>query len=153
MDKTEKVTVLMTVESVIAGFMITYGALVGQMLITWRELHGELFTTVFAGVLIYALVLTALRSMLLLFKSIDRKDQDDANYMAGYSLFKTLVYGSGLYVLLNVASILNFGITQKPVPYPATFENCAGLGIGFLAYAILYVGLWPRWQSRRMGRH
>jgi uncharacterized membrane protein YdcZ (DUF606 family) len=65
----------MTAESIIAGFMFTYGAVVDQMLVHWAEVpSASLFTTFFAGVLIYAIVLTSFRSLVLLFKSIDKGD-------------------------------------------------------------------------------
>lgn len=143
-NKTNKVTALITAESIIAGFMIAYGALVGQMLVYWADpLHWSdplhppsLLTTYFAGVLIYAIVLTCFVSILLLFKSLDAEETDDSRYKAGYCLFIWAIVVSCLYVALNVGSIYHFTVTpdHKPLPLPAEPGATLSL-IGFIDYA------------------
>lgn len=142
MDKTQKVTALMTAESIIAGFMFTYGALVGQMLVHWAEVPcASLFTTFFAGVLIYAIVLTSFRSLLLLFKSIDEGDPYNINYNAGYDLFIWAVILSGFYVVMNVFSIYLFSVAPVHMPYnaPVTRMEYDEVAAAFLLYAIAIV--------------
>lgn len=117
-DKTDKVTALITAESIIAGFMIAYGALVGQMLVYWsdRSHAGSLFTTYFAGLLIYAIVLTCFVSILLLFMSIDDDEANGLKYKRGYYLFICAILVACCYVVLNVGSIYNFTISTHHTP-------------------------------------
>ncbi len=150
-NQTEKVTVLITAESIIAGFMFTYGALVGQMLVHWSEIcDASLFTTFAAGVLIYAIVLTSFRSILLLFKSIDTNAQSAINYEAGYYLFVASIFFSGVYVVLNIVSIFLFtvGSNHKPLPFPATPWSQASLVLFSCYVAVLLIR--PHWLGRRI---
>ncbi|MGD0177027.1 MAG: hypothetical protein ABSC50_09420 [Candidatus Bathyarchaeia archaeon] len=88
---TGKVTTLITAEAIIAGFMIAYGALNGQMLTYWRDQTigtstNKVITTYLVGVWIYGIVITCFASILLLYSSIDKSDTD-RRYKAGYWLF------------------------------------------------------------------
>jgi hypothetical protein len=111
-----KVTVLITAESIIVGFLAAYATLVNSTLVYWSERGGQVFTTVFAGLLIYAMMLTAFRSVHLLFRSIDTDDPENEDYRAGYDLFLIVLFGSGIYVLMNAASVVHFSMTGANVP-------------------------------------
>ena len=119
----EKVGVLITAESIIAGFMIAYATLVTQMLFSWSRVEGaSLFTTLQAGLLASAVVLTCFRSILLLYKSADHKPTDESemakakmNYGAGYDLFVAAILLSGIYVIFNALSIYHFTLRLKPI--------------------------------------
>ena len=109
-DKTAQVTALMTAESVIAGFMIAYSALIGQNLLYWTDPHhhGSPFTTFLVGLAIYGIVLTFFRSILLLFKSIETRKTNEGKYKAGYELFIAAMLGAGTYIILNALSTYHF---------------------------------------------
>ena len=113
-----KVTALITAESIIVGFLAAYATLVNSTLVYWSERGGQIFTTVFAGLLIYAMMLTAFRSVHLLFRSIDTDDPENEDYRAGYDLFLIVLFGSGIYVLMNAASVVHFSMTGANVPIP-----------------------------------
>jgi hypothetical protein len=144
-NDTDKVTALITAESIIAGFMIAYGALVGQNLLYWSEPkhQGSLFTTYFAGILIYAIVLTCFVSILLLFKSLDANEKDGVRYKAGYRLFSLAIVVSCVYVVLNVGSIYHFTVSTDHKPLEVTLlglgdkEAATWLVTAFLVYAVI----------------
>jgi hypothetical protein len=98
-----RVNALITAESIIAGFMIAYGALGGQLLIYWGK-HGRPETTYLAGILVNAIILTCLASIYILFRSINR----GYGYWAGYNLFKLALFGSSFFVIINAISITHF---------------------------------------------
>lgn len=144
-DKTGKVTSLITAESIIAGFMIAYGALNGQMLIYWSEPrhHGSLVTTYIVGVGIYAIVITCLASILLLYWSLDTNEMDDVRYKAGYGLFIWAIFLSCVFVNVAVWSIYHFttATDHKPYDVPVTPWTTVSV-IGFYGYVVflIYVG-------------
>lgn len=83
-----------------------------------RDAGKPVFTTVLAGLLVYGLVLTAFRSLLLLFESIRTGDPCERNYNAGYDLFLMVILGSGLYVLMNAVSVVHYAMTGSMVSAP-----------------------------------
>ena len=142
------------------------------MLFEWSQVNVEhttsapsLFTTFLAGILIYAIVVTCFRSILILFKSFDTNETDDVNYKAGHDLFTVAVLGSCAYVIMNVLSIYHFTITPDHLPldiparlHVSTLVACTVLVVGFFGYvAILLHGLWwlekktEKLQSRMRG--
>jgi hypothetical protein len=82
-----------------------------QRVVSLKDLHQPVFTTVSAGFLVYGLVLIAFRSLLLLFESIRTADPHDSNYNTGYDLFLMVIVGSGVYVLMNAVSLVHYAIT------------------------------------------
>lgn len=147
MANKDKVTALITAESIIAGFMIAYGTLVGQMLMYWSQVKGaSLFTTFQAGLLASAVVLTCFRSVLLLFKSLDAKGTNNVKYKAGYDLFIVAILGSCLYVIMNVASIYNFTLNRTTVNV-AEWPLAAVWLVLFSFYAAILL-LKPAWIQK-----
>jgi nitrate reductase NapE component len=115
-SKTEKVTVLVTVESLIAGFMIAYGALNMQMLTYWAEPGhcGSPVSTFMAGLVVYGIVLTCFASILFLFWSL-RVNGYDARYTYGWVLFTVTIFVSAIYVLQTVISIHDFTVYNSTI--------------------------------------
>jgi hypothetical protein len=152
-NRTNRVTVLVTAESIIAGFMIAYGALNGQMLFDWsRVKDASLMPTYIAGIVIYAIVLTCLVSIILLFTSVpthrqinggNNKDEEQRNLLcnAGYDLFLMAILGSAVFVFVNGLSIHHFIVTdQMPIScIPLELANV--LFKEFLFYAVFLVPL------------
>jgi glucan phosphoethanolaminetransferase (alkaline phosphatase superfamily) len=126
-DESTKVTALMTTESVIAGFMIAYSALIGQNLLYWADTHhhGSPFTTFLIGLPIYGIVLTFFRSLLLLFKSIEKSEINQAKYKAGYELFIAAMLGTGTYIILNALSTYHFTLRKAVFRIPNGFTPLA----------------------------
>jgi hypothetical protein len=134
-----RVTALMTAESIIVGFLGAYATLVNSTLVFWSERGGRIFTTVFAGLLIYAMMLTAFRSVHLLFKSIDTNDLNNKDYKAGYDLFLVVLFGSGIYVLMNAVSVVHFSMTGANVPIPDERLSISIAASFFVAWVLLVV--------------
>jgi hypothetical protein len=118
-----KVTALMTAESIIVAFLVTYGATVNNTLVSLTKSGEPIFGTVLAGFLISALAITAFQSIYLLYRSIainifDLKDlrYTDERYKAGYDLFLMVIAGSGFYVVMNAFSILHYAMIRANVP-------------------------------------
>ena len=138
---------LITAESIIAGFMIAYATLVSQMLFNWSRVKGaSLFTTFQAGLLASAVVLTCFRSIFLLYRSTAPTNADknaDADYEVGYDMFIAALLLSGIYVMLNVLSIYRFtllsSVSIKPTPISTPWD----LGSSFveLVSFCLYIGI------------
>ncbi len=118
LDKTRRVTALMTAESIIVGFSIAYASLINERVVHLRDFGKPVFTTVLAGLLVYGLVLTAFRSLLLFYKSIRTDDPFERNYNSGYDLFLMTILGSGLFALMNAASIVHYAKTKCYVSPP-----------------------------------
>lgn len=144
-------TTLITAESIIAGFMIAYGALNGQMLLYWRNSanHGSPMTTYLVGVWIYAIVITCFASILLLYSSIDTKE-NDRRYRAGYWLFIWAMFLSGLFVNVGVYSINHFITYNTTVEVSATpwVTVSEGAFYGYVVILII-VGGWVIWTTRK----
>jgi len=90
-----------------------------------------IFGAVLAGLLISALALTAFRSILLLYQSIDISNlydmrRSDERYRAGYDLFLMVIIGSGTYVLMNVISIVHYAVTRCNVTVPCGSSSSGG---------------------------
>jgi hypothetical protein len=116
-NMTDRVTVLITAESIIAGFMIAYGALNGQLLVDWSRHHGSLLTTYIAGIVIYTIVLTCFVSIVLLFNSIPTNGENLlGRYNAGYDLFLMAILGSAVFVVANGFSIRQFTVGSNHMP-------------------------------------
>jgi hypothetical protein len=143
-NMTNKVTVLITAESIIAGFMIAYGALNGQLLVHWSHYGGSyMMTTYIAGIVIYTIVLTCFVSIVLLFNSLSTNNYGNPSigatervrrYDAGYDLFLMAILGSAVFVVTNGISIHHFTITGQPIGcFPLELANV--LFKEFLFYA------------------
>lgn len=122
--KKDRVTVLITVEAIIAGFMITYGSLNGQMLIYWSILKngGSPVTTYLSGVWIQLVVITSLTSILLLHASLSSNSMKDPRYTWGSFLFNVAIIMTFLFVATNALSIYHFTVTNSTyniAPSPA----------------------------------
>lgn len=144
-------TVLITAESIVAGFMIAYGALNGQLLVDWSRHHGSLMTTYIAGIVVYAIVLTCFVSIVLLFNSLHtnrtigknkeeekkNKQKLDWRYDAGYDLFLMAILGSAVFVVTNGISIHQFtvaSLSQHRPPKPIScFDNSTFYAFGQVA--------------------
>jgi len=115
-----KVTALMTAESIIAGLLLAYAPVVNERVVSLKNATPPqpVFSTVLAGLLIYGLVLTAFRSLLLLFESIRTGDPCERNYNAGYDLFLMVIIGSGAYALMNAVSVVHYAIIGSNVTVP-----------------------------------
>lgn len=140
-NKTGKVTALITAESVIAGFMIAYAAINGQMLIHWTEpQHNFPVTTYIAGIVIYAIVLTCFVSILLLYESLDTEEMDDVRYKTGYGLFIWAIFLACAYVIGAAVSIYHFTVTTEHQPYPVPVNPWATVVMaGFFVYVVLLI--------------
>ena len=130
--KTEKVTVLITVESIIAGFMIAYGALNMQMLAHWAKEGAPLVGTAVAGIWIYAIVLTCFVSILFLYCSLDTDSKYgsfDVRYAWGFCLFCWIIVLSTIYVGETAHSIYRLTVRTNcmgqhaPWCYPDTLAT------------------------------
>lgn len=142
-----RVTALITAEAIIAGFMIAYGAVNGQLLTQWaayEDLHpgayppGALVITTFlAGIGIYTIVLTCLVSIPLLFKSTNPECR--GSYEAGYDLFGLALLASATFTVSSAFSIWHFTIASDHVPFSCIPVNpVAHLALGFF---VLYTGI------------
>jgi len=136
----------MTAESIIVGFLLAYTSLINERVVALKNLTPpqSVFTTVLAGLLVYGLVLTAFRSLLLLFDSIRTGDPFERNYNAGYDLFLLVILGSGLYVLMNAFSILHYATANCIVtpPNEPLLTNIAGVFFGaWVVVLVLFVPL------------
>jgi hypothetical protein len=159
----ERVSVLITAESIIAGFMIAYGALNGSMLIYWSNPrhHGSPITTYIAGMVIYAIVLTCFVSIILLFNSLPTTEGPGTEYdrlldsrcNVGYDLFLMAILGSVAFVLISGYSIYHYAVTNQTI---TCLDNVTSLIIPgqvvalpdslfwvFVAYALFLMGLVP----------
>jgi hypothetical protein len=144
----------MTAESVIAGFMISYAALLGPNLLYWAEPahHGSTFTTFLVGLLIFGIVLTFFRSLLLLFNSIKTSETDMKRYKAGYELFMAAMLGAGTFVILNALSVYHFTLRNAVFeisPEFTTLDSTLALVAFFVYVAVLLEK--PDWV-RKVGR-
>jgi hypothetical protein len=117
------VTALMTAESIIVGFLVTYGVTINDKFVSLTRNGEPIFGTVLAGFLISALAITAFQSIYLLYRSIDISISDlndlkdsDKRYKAGYDLFLMVLAGSGLYVVMNAYSIIHYAVIGANVP-------------------------------------
>jgi len=144
-NKETKVTALMTAESIIVGFLLAYTSLINERVVALKSLSPpqSVFTTVLAGLLIYGLVLTAFRSLLLLFESIRIRDSCESNYNAGYDLFLLVILGSGLYVLMNAFSILHYATTNCIVTPPDEYLFYKIAALFFAAWVVVLVFFVP----------
>ena len=136
-DRGQRVATLITAESIIVGFLVAFGLGVNQTLVSWIETGKPIFGTVFAGLLISLLALTAFRSMLLLYQSIDISDVDgamlsDERYRVGYDLFLMVIALTGFYVLTNAFSILHYAVAH---------ENYAVVGLQSEPRIIIVTGI------------
>jgi hypothetical protein len=149
--KTDKVTVLITAESIIAGFMIAYGGGVGPNLLYWSEKGGSLLTTYFAGLLTYATVLTCFASILLLFKSLDAEEENDVRYSWGYRLFIVTILMSCFYVGISVVSIYHFTVSADHKPLEISVTPLADwLVAGFSGYVVFLIAVWiGAWRKNK----
>jgi hypothetical protein len=114
----EKVAALITAESIIVGFFVTFGSGIGPALVSSIPQGKSIFGAVLAGLLISGLVVTAFESIYLLYRSIDISCVEDVlrsdeRYRAGYDLFRLVLLGAGFYVGANAFSILNYGMTTE----------------------------------------
>jgi hypothetical protein len=154
-QKTDKAIALMTAESIIIVFLFAYAPVISPTLVDWAQKGGSLVTTVWAGLGIYWLILTGFRSIVLLFKSIDTADLDNAGYRAGYDLFLVVIVGSSIYVVANIISILNFAATGSSVSIPNQLQWIA-FPVPFLAVWVLWIWASPlsltRWLRRLIGK-
>jgi len=143
--KTDRVTVMITAESVIAGFMIAYGALNNQMLLYWSDPknQGSPVTTYLAGVWIYAAVLTCLTSILLLHASLDTNSMEDVRYKLGNYLFDWTILMTGAFIFANVSSIYHFTAMPEHTTYDVPVTPWAFVAwSGFIAYGGFLVFIW-----------
>ena len=143
MDRTRRVTALMTAESIIVAFLVAYGPTVNSTLVSLMASGKPIFGTVLAGLLISAVALTAFRSILLLYQSIDISNLDDVRhsderYRAGYDLFLMVIAGSGVYVLINAYSILHYAMIGENVDVPEPLSISIA-GSFFVAWVLLVV--------------
>jgi hypothetical protein len=111
-----KVTALITVVSIIAGFMFAYGALNMQMLTYWADHKASLVGTAAAGIYIYGIVLTSLVSILFLYWSLDAETKD-FRYKWGFALFLLTIALSMIYAVLTAESIYTFTVTTNSTGY------------------------------------
>lgn len=147
---------IITAESIIAGFMITYAALVSQMLVSWSTKTGaSLFTTLQAGLLTSLVVLTCFTSIVYLYRSTDSPDlrANSGNFQIGYDLFIAALLGTGLYVIFNILSWFRFSLLsfQGVQPYPISIQFEIPLSIAELSLSFLYVLILlhsPRWIQK-----
>jgi hypothetical protein len=115
-----KVATLITAESIIVGLLVAFAVGIGPTLVSSIEKPGPepIFGVVLAGFLISALALTAFRSILLLYQSIDISNlgdmrRSDERYRVGYDLFLMVIAGSGFYLLINAFSVLQYALAHK----------------------------------------
>jgi hypothetical protein len=129
----------MTAESIIVGFLLAYAALIHQRIVSLKDALSAqpVFTTVFAGFLVFGLVLIAFRSLLLLFESIRTGDPHERNFNAGYDLFLMVIVGSGVYVLMNAVSLLHYAVTGGNVTPPCELVPVRELAYIELGYMIV----------------
>jgi hypothetical protein len=126
----DKVTVLITAEAIIAGFMFAYGALNGQMLVNWNfgfgcQSYGThcntsgLMGTYIAGVIINAVVLTSFASILLLLNSLPGSNEKEAvrtrRFYWGYDLFLMAILWTAVYVGIGSYSIYHFTVKHNGI--------------------------------------
>lgn len=140
-------TVLITAEAIIAGFMIAYGALNGQLLLKWsRYGPSYMMTTYIAGIVINAIVLTCFVSIVLLFNSLRtnsaNKTDDDlqGRYDAGYGLFLTTILGSMVFVFTNGFSIWHFTFGSEHMPIHCVLVTLFA-DVLFYAFVVYFVFL------------
>lgn len=135
---------LITAESIIAGFMITYGALGAQLLIKWGML-GLGATTYMAEIMANAIILTSFTSILILFRSIKTPTLNTVEYDAGYNLFILSIFGSAFFVVVNSYSISHCIASPVCIPISSPIPSCGlatwGLGL-FLGYALFLLFVW-----------
>ena len=131
---TNKVAALITAEAIIAGFMISYATLVGQMLIYWSEHGGSLFTTFQAGLLATAVVLTCFRSIFVLYRFIHSTQTNTADYEEGYAMFVAALILSGIYAVLNLLSIYHFTLRPKPIEPTPSWDFVSSFVPSFAPY-------------------
>jgi hypothetical protein len=152
----ERVAVLITAESIIAGFMIAYGAINGQLLVQWSRYGGSYMTTTYvAGIVIYTIVLTCFVSIALLFNSLrtenTNRTEDDlrGRYNAGYDLFLMAILGSAVFVVTSGYSIYHLAVSSDYMPISIPVRPLADVLFGaFLVYAgFLSVLLFLSWRG------
>jgi small-conductance mechanosensitive channel len=125
--------VLITAEAIIAGFLIAYGAVNGQMLTYWSNRpNGSPTTTYIAGIVLDAIVLTSFLSIVLLFNSLHTTNTNDTKnllgrYNAGYDLFLWAILGSMAWVVTNGYSIYQYTVTNQTI---RCFDNSTFQAIG-----------------------
>jgi hypothetical protein len=147
---TGRVTALMTAESIIVALLIAYAPTINNTLVTLMKRREPIFGTVLAGLLISAVALTAFRSLLLLYKSIDISNVDDVmrsdeNYRAGYDLFLMVILGSGVYVLSNAFSIVHYAIWRSNVVFscvPVSPSELSSIETPNIEVAGIFIGVW-----------
>jgi hypothetical protein len=137
-----KVATLVTAESIIVGFLVAFAPGVNQALVSSMMAGKPSFGAVLAGFLISALALTAFRSILLLYQSIDASrtlDDSRDRYRTGYDLFLMVILGSGVYVLINAVSILHYALTAENVSSLFSTGPIVAAGLFFFACTIPFV--------------
>lgn len=138
-DKTStKASALLTAESVIIAFLFAYAPVFSSTLVTLIRDKEPFVTTVWAGLVIFGLILTGFRSIILLFESID--ELNDEKYRAGKELFFTVILGSSLYAVAAIGSILNSAVTGVSFYIP---KEMLFLPVPFLAVWVLWVWCRP----------
>jgi hypothetical protein len=150
---------IITAESIIAGFMIAYAALVSQMLVSWSKVLGaSLFTTFQAGLLTSLVVLTCFQSILFLYRSTGplNRQPNIEDFQTGYDLFIAALLGTGIYVILNIISWYRFYLLMYfSVPNPKPISIPYELPVSFceLVLSILYTLILlhkPKWIQKRI---
>ncbi len=146
------VTALMTAESIIVALLIAYAPTINNTLVSLMKRQEPILGTVLAGLLISAVALTAFRSVLLLYKSIDIgiSNQDDVmhsdeNYRAGYDLFLVVILGSGVYVLMNAVSIVHYALWHSNVVFscvPVSPSELPSIEKPYIVAAGILTGGW-----------
>jgi hypothetical protein len=130
----DQVTALMTAESIVVGFLLAYSSLFNVRVVDVTHLPQPQspVSTVLAGFLVYGLILTAFRSLLLLFESIRTADPCEGNFRAGYDLFLLVILGSGIYVVMNAVSVVHYAreLCFVTPPEPDTLYLVAGVCFG-----------------------
>jgi len=153
-SRDHRVSALMTAESVIVALMFAYAPTVNPTLVSWMKEGGSPVTTVWAGLVIYTLILTGFRSIHLLFKSMDMHDHSDENYRAGYYLFLVVIVVSSAYVLSNAISILHYAQCGASVDFQKVGlpnELLIWVPAPILSFWLLLVWIYP-WPLTRCVR-
>jgi hypothetical protein len=156
-ERTNKVAALITVESIIVALLVAFGSGINQALLTSIQRGESVLGVIFAGLLISVLALTAFRSVLLLYRSIDISDVDDAmrsdeRYRVGYDLFLMVILLTGVYVLVNAFSLLHYAVAKENVSacgQPSETQNLIIIVAGIFSF--IWGGLsvfYPFWLTK-----